>query len=106
ASAGGAPATQRTAARTSWITRGSEEGVIERQSQRVLGLPGRHVPGRAVREDLVVRGVVPVLEPADQPLPDLVLDRRGDLVQLHPGPRSHRERADAVGVLEVLEPDR
>src|SRR5262249_36745821 len=48
--------------------------------------------------------IVTILEPADQALPDLVLDRRGDLPQPGVGARGDRlAGADAVWIGEVLQ---
>src|SRR5688572_22120265 len=50
----------------------SEKQIVQRDRDRVLRLRRRHQAGCPDLEDLRIRVVVPVLEPTDETLPDLV----------------------------------
>src|SRR5438034_11319496 len=66
-------------------SRDSEERVVKREADGVLVLRRRREPVVLELEDLLVRLVVTVLESADEPSPDLVLEGAGHLPQRGPG---------------------
>ena len=83
-----------------------EENVGECDAERILGAGAGG--GAEVREaeGLGARLVVAVLEPPDEAAPDLVLDGRGDPVEVDVVPGRGDPVPHALGVGEVLDPER
>src|SRR5207302_287594 len=82
----------------------SEERVVQREADGVQVLRRRREAVVDELEDLLAPLVVTVLESADEPLPDLVLERAGHLPEGGPRARGLGRRAHALGVIEVLQP--
>src|SRR5207302_4167329 len=91
--------------RLSWGS-ASEEQIVKVDAEGVLDSLRRGVAGRPDGEAIGVGVVVPVLDPADQALPDLVLHGRRHLVEGRPIPRVPDRRPYALRVIEELEAQR
>src|SRR2546425_9214806 len=84
----------------------SKERIVQCDGEGVLVLGGRRRAVVPELEHLLVGLVVAVLQPPDEPFPDLVLRARRRLPQRRPVTRRPRRRADALRVGEVFQPDR